>query len=157
MRSVHFLAITLFVTTAFWLSTARAQQCDIFGTAPACAGSCPNGYLEQQRVDDGCKTGSKAFCCKWNPEHKAPPEGLVTTYCHRFGTGPICAGTCPAGWTEKKRSGDWCLSGTKVDCCDERNYCPAANGRWEVCKAQQKNMTWNIKNNSSSKVEVKFF
>jgi hypothetical protein len=155
MRSSYFLAITAFV--AVWLSTAHAQQCDIFGTAPACAGSCPNGYLEQQRVDDGCKTGSKAYCCKWPPEHTAPPQGFVPAFCHWFGTGPLCAGSCPAGWKERGRKSDGCLTGSRVDCCDERSYCPAPHGTWAVCKAQQNVMTWPIKNNSARKIEVRFF
>jgi hypothetical protein len=157
MRSVYLLAIALLVTTVLWLSTAHAQQCDIFGTAPACAGSCPNNYTELQRVDDGCKTGSKAFCCKFGPEHKAPVQGVTTTYCHWFGTGPLCAGSCPAGWTEKKRDSSGCLSGSRANCCDERDYCPIAHGGWAVCQHQQKNMIWNIKNSFTSGVEVKFF
>src|SRR6266567_2136354 len=126
MRPVYLLTIALLLTTVFWFAPAQAQQCDIFGTAPACAGSCPNGYTELQRVNDGCKTGSKAFCCKFSPDHKAPPEGLTPTYCHVFGTAPLCSGSCPAGWTEKSRgsclpgSGSCCLSGSKVNCCDER-------------------------------------
>jgi hypothetical protein len=38
------------------------------GTAPFCAGGCPNGYVERMRngCGDGacCWTGYKVYCCK---------------------------------------------------------------------------------------------
>jgi hypothetical protein len=47
----------------------------------------------------------------------APAEAQFQK-CGWFGTAPLCAGRCPAGWTSLQRSGAGCVSGSKVWCCE---------------------------------------
>jgi hypothetical protein len=168
MRSLFFLAVALLLTPAFSFPMAQAAglQCGVFGTAPACAGGCPDRWQELQRVDDGCSvSGLKSYCCGGWPDlddkHPFPPDQQLSTLaCHTFGAGPFCAGHCPAGWTETGRSTDGCVSGSKAQCCDRRGYCPIdpkANRGWALCKQQQATMQWPIKNNYKLNVEVRFF
>ena len=52
-------------------AAAAPSDCYWDGTAPFCAGSCPDGYTEENRgsVGDGaaCWTGYKVYCCKEAP------------------------------------------------------------------------------------------
>ncbi|KAF2679610.1 hypothetical protein K458DRAFT_283402, partial [Lentithecium fluviatile CBS 122367] len=49
-------------------SPETAATCFWDGTAPFCAGSCPDGYTECNRGSCGdgacCWTGIKTYCCK---------------------------------------------------------------------------------------------
>ena len=59
---------------------------------------------------------------------------VTRNVCQWFGTGPACAGECPAGWTQSRRSssgdsefGAQCTFGSKAYCCDFREYCVPDN------------------------------
>lgn len=139
---------------------AAAQSCGWFGTGPVCAGSCPAGMTEYQRSGEGCTTGTRAYCCRFQ-ESKAPR--ITPAFCTRFGTGPVCAGRCPPGWTERGRPTDGCITGSRANCCDFRDYC-LSNGRRVLCGSQTKFepnpvtvMHWPFKSNYKYKAEVKFF
>lgn len=136
-----------------------AQSCGWYGTGPFCSGSCPGGMTQYQRWDGGCTTGSRAYCCRFQ-ESKA--ERLTPAYCTEFGTGPICDGSCPSGWTERGRPTDGCVKGSKAKCCDFRDYC-LSNGKRVLCATQTPFspnpvtvMKWPFRS-KFKKVEVKFF
>jgi len=46
----------------------------------------------------------------------AEAKRVTPAVCDWFGTAPLCAGECPAGWTQTKRSGNDCVTGSKARC-----------------------------------------
>jgi hypothetical protein len=60
---------------------------------------------------------------------------VVNAICQWFGKAPFCAGRCPNGWTEKRRSktdnGQSCVTGSKAYCCDLQEHCvPESDPSW---------------------------
>jgi hypothetical protein len=53
----------------------------------------------------------------------AQAKMVTNAVCQWFGTAPVCAGRCPGGWEQKKRSDKGCLTGSKAYCCDFKEYC----------------------------------
>jgi hypothetical protein len=45
------------------------------------------------------------------------PGAAQAGECRLFGTGPFCAGSCPAGWKLLQRRGSNCVTGSKALCC----------------------------------------
>lgn len=58
---------------------------------------------------------------------EAEAKREVSAVCKWFGRAPTCSGSCPAGWTQTRRSkvgdGQRCFTGSKVRCCDFREHC----------------------------------
>jgi hypothetical protein len=134
-----------------------APKCGWYGSGPACNGSCPAGYTQYQRWDSGCTTGSRAYCCRFEFDNLSVPR-VTTLHSEIFGTGPICAGECPPGWTPGRRSSEGCLpGGTRITCYDEREYC-LENGKRILCRTPNpvQTMAWPF-TSKKKKVEIKFF
>lgn len=68
-RSVQFAAAIVTALSAHLAPTAAHAKlrCQLFGTAPFCAGSCPGGWRHEGRMKESCITGSKAYCCTGTP------------------------------------------------------------------------------------------
>lgn len=69
---------------------------------------------------------------------------VVNNVCRWFGEGPFCGGQCPGGWTAKRRSktgdGSYCVTGSKVYCCDQKEYCvPDTAPGWRMGAQRTRN------------------
>jgi len=74
----------------------------------------------------------------------AEAKRVTPANCEWFGTAPLCDGECPNGWTQTRRSGRGCATGSKAYCCNFQEVCvpdrPAPgwdpNGRRTVATSQ---------------------
>src|SRR6476659_8646792 len=68
-RLCTLLAVALLAIAACASSAAEAAECQWFGTAPLCDGSCPAGWEIKEFSAKGCVgtwgvSGTKVLCCK---------------------------------------------------------------------------------------------
>lgn len=120
----------LALTLALAAHPAAAEQCEWFGTAPLCNGSCPNGFRDTGERQS-CLTGHKVRCCRIECSAKNGRNCKLT--------GPIGGQICACDEFLKFHVKSHC----KVDIEVSVEYIPVNNsatgpGAWHTAKRSLK-------------------
>jgi hypothetical protein len=110
---------------------AQAEDCQWYGTAPFCDGSCPDDRYQVRRARGKCITGHKVYCCvvpvdkATTPTAKPKPKPLFDdeAICNAYAMGAVqdfyaakrnsaCGVEADARWHPKRALHfNWCMQG----------------------------------------------